>query len=362
MSALTVKDLTVDYRQRGGGRLRAVDGLTFTLEPGQTLALVGESGSGKSTVVRTLSRFVKPSSGEIVLGGVGVGGGSGVGGRRARRRAYHKTLQLVFQDPFASLNPMHTVGHHLRRPLLLHGGARRGGQLEEAVLELLRLVNLTPAEDVVRKHPHELSGGQRQRVAIARALATDPRVLLADEPVSMLDVSIRLEILNLLDRLKRDRDLALLYVTHDLATARHFSSQIMVMYRGEVVERGPSDQVILEPAHPYTQMLAAAAPDPGQTRAQLAEARAARAGRRDSRAAEHRESALDQGCRFRSRCPFAMDACARRPPDLPVAAGDVTGDAAGRANGGKGVHVARCWLLAPGGSSAAPRAPSTSGV
>ncbi len=333
MSALTVTDLTVDYHQRGGAALRAVDGLSFTLEPGQTLALVGESGSGKSTVVRTLSRFVKPSAGEISLAGLG-----GVRGRRAERRAYHKTLQLVFQDPFASLNPMHTVGHHLRRPLLLHGGLKRGERLDAAVLDLLRSVNLTPAEDVARKHPHELSGGQRQRVAIARALATNPKVLLADEPVSMLDVSIRLEILNLLDRLKRDRDLALLYVTHDLATARHFSSQIMVMYRGEVVERGPSDQVILHPAHPYTQMLAAAAPDPRQTRAQLAGARARRAERRDARGAEQREKALDRGCRFRGRCPFAMEVCATRPPDLPAGAPPD----AGQSDIG---HVARCWLL-----------------
>ena len=342
MSALTVTDLTVDYRQRGGGRLRAVDGLSFALEPGQTLALVGESGSGKSTVVRTLSRFVKPSSGRIVLGGEGQDADGARGrGRRTERRAYHKTLQLVFQDPFASLNPMHTVAHHLRRPLLLHGGVRRGDALDAAVLDLLRSVNLTPAEDIASKHPHELSGGQRQRVAIARALATDPKVLLADEPVSMLDVSIRLEILGLLDRLKRERDLALLYVTHDLATARYFSSQIMVMYRGEVVERGPSDQVILHPAHPYTQMLAAAAPDPTRTRAQEAEARTERAALRDARAAEHREAALDEGCRFRGRCPFAMDVCATRPPDLPATAAD--GAAAGAVEGTG--HVARCWLL-----------------
>jgi peptide/nickel transport system ATP-binding protein len=337
VSALTVTDLTVDYRQRGGGRLRAVDGLSFELEPGKTLALVGESGSGKSTVVRALSRFVKPTAGVISLGGAS-GGASGAARParrhlgRSERKAYRKTLQLVFQDPFASLNPMHTVAHHLSRPLLLHGGKKRGAELNAAVLDLLRSVNLTPAEDIARKHPHELSGGQRQRVAIARALATNPRVLLADEPVSMLDVSIRLEILNLLDRLKRDRDLALLYVTHDLATARHFSADIMVMYRGEVVERGPSDQVILNPAHPYTQILAAAAPDPTLTRAQAAEARQERAARRDSRVAEHREAALDQGCRFRARCPFAMDVCGRRPPEIPAGTG---------AEG----HVARCWLL-----------------
>jgi peptide/nickel transport system ATP-binding protein len=331
VSALTVTDLTVDYRQRGGGRLRAVDGLSFALEPGKTLALVGESGSGKSTVVRALSRFIKPTAGTIDLSTDAAKQAAHLWGR-SERRVYRKTLQLVFQDPFASLNPMHTVAHHLKRPLVLHGGLKHGAELNTAMLDLLRSVNLTPPEDIANKHPHELSGGQRQRVAIARALATSPKVLLADEPVSMLDVSIRLEILNLLDRLKRDRDLALLYVTHDLATARHFSADIMVMYRGEVVERGPSDQVILNPAHPYTQVLAAAAPDPTLTRAQSAEARRERAARRDTRAAEHREAALDKGCRFRARCPFAMDVCAERPPEIPAGSG-----AAG--------HVARCWLL-----------------
>ncbi len=190
------------------------------------------------------------------------------------------------------------------------------------------------------KHPHELSGGQRQRVAIARALAAGPAVLLADEPVSMLDVSIRLEILNLLDRLKRDRNLALLYVTHDLATARHFSSDIMVMYRGEIVERGPADEVILRPAHPYTQLLASAAPDPAASREKLAAARRARQAARTTRpgrVAERREAALGTGCRFRARCPHAMDVCATRPPDATVGPG----------------HRALCWLHDAAGAGAA---------
>jgi peptide/nickel transport system ATP-binding protein len=313
VTILEVHDLTVRF-----GQLTAVDGLSMTLREGHTLALVGESGSGKSTVVKAISRLMTPDAGRILLRG------EPVARRRAAVRAYRRAVQVVFQDPFASLNPMHTVDHHLRRPVLLSGGDPK-----TAVPELLRSVNLNPPEDFAAKHPHELSGGQRQRVAIARALAPAPQVLLADEPVSMLDVSIRLEILNLLDRLKAERDLALLYVTHDLATARHFSSEIMVMYRGEIVEHGPSDAVILTPAHPYTRLLASAAPDPGRSRAEAAAARKARIEQRVDRGAEQRATALETGCRFRNRCPFAMDACATRPPVLSAGPG----------------HTARCWLF-----------------
>jgi peptide/nickel transport system ATP-binding protein len=342
---LEVSGLTVEFRQRGGKPFRAVDNLSFALRAGQTLALVGESGSGKSTVVRALAQLQKRAAGEIMLDGRPAA-------RRGRAlRAYRHEVQLVFQDPFASLNPMHTVRHHLARPLLLRPDRPRGEAADRAVHDLLRSVNLTPPEEVAAKHPHELSGGQRQRVAIARALATDPGVLLADEPVSMLDVSIRLEILNLLDRLKRDRNLAMLYVTHDLATARHFSAEIMVMYRGEIVEHGPSDSVILSPAHPYTQILAGAAPDPSASRLALAAARRQRQGAREARAAqavrdipsdqgrraprdaEMREAALGRGCRFRTRCPRAMPVCATHPPDVMTAPG----------------HRALCWLYAPGG-------------
>jgi peptide/nickel transport system ATP-binding protein len=341
VSLLEVSGLTVEFGQRGGPRFRAVDNLSFTLRAGQTLALVGESGSGKSTVVRALAQLQMRAAGEILLDGRPAA-------RRGRGlRAYRHEVQLVFQDPFASLNPMHTVRHHLTRPLLLRPDHPRGEALDRAVHDLLRSVNLTPPEEVAAKHPHELSGGQRQRVAIARALATDPGVLLADEPVSMLDVSIRLEILNLLDRLKQDRNLAMLYVTHDLATARHFSAEIMVMYRGEIVEHGPSDSVILSPAHPYTQILAGAAPDPSASRAALAAARRQRQTVRDARAsraaqpapaardAEMREAALGQGCRFRARCPRAMPVCETHPPDVVTAPG----------------HRALCWLYAPGGGN-----------
>ena len=266
-----------------------MDNLSFELNEGQTLALVGESGSGKSTVVRALAQLVKRKSGEVLLDG------SPAGRHGQALRGYRHRVQLVFQDPFASLNPIHTVRH------------------------------------------------QRQRVAIARTLATNPDVLLADEPVSMLDVSIRLEILNLLDGLKRDRNLTMLYVTHDLATARHFSSEIMVMYRGEIVERGPSDEVILRPSHPYTQILAGSAPDPTISREDLATARRTRQAVRASQTAEQREVAIDKGCRFRSRCPFAMDICATHPPDL-AAAPD---------------HLARCWPLSDDVTPAGAGANST---
>ncbi|HKT03067.1 MAG TPA: ATP-binding cassette domain-containing protein, partial [Rugosimonospora sp.] len=260
---MAVSELTKDFVIRDRGRrhpLRAVDRVSFTLRSGYTTALVGESGSGKSTIARMLARLVRPTSGEIRLDGVPLRSGP-----RAVRR-YRGEVQMIFQDPFGSLNPTHTVAYHLRRPLQLHhlGGGPQGTQ--DAVHRLLERVNLTPAEQVAEKFPHELSGGQRQRVAIARALAPRPRVLLADEPVSMLDVSIRLEILHLIDRLQREEDLAVLYVTHDLATARHFASTVMVMYRGQIVESGPSDDVILRPRHPYTQLLARAAPDPGTLR------------------------------------------------------------------------------------------------
>jgi peptide/nickel transport system ATP-binding protein len=327
VSLLEVSGLTVEFGQRGAQRFRAVDNLSFTLRAGQTLALVGESGSGKSTVVRALAQLQKRAAGEILLD-------RRAAARRGRAlRTYRHEVQLVFQDPFASLNPMHTVRHHLARPLLLRPDRPRGDAVDRAVHELLRSVNLTPPGEIAAKHPHELSGGQRQRVAIARALATDPGVLLADEPVSMLDVSIRLEILNLLDRLKEDRNLAMLYVTHDLATARHFSAEIMVMYRGEIVEHGPSDSVILSPAHPYTQILAGAAPDPAASRTSLAAARRQRQAARAARDAEKRETALGQGCRFRARCPQAMPVCETRPPDVMTVPG----------------HRARCWLYAPGG-------------
>ena len=251
MTTLEAHGLIKDYRG-----IRAVDDVSLTLAHGRTVALVGQSGSGKSTVARLLLHLERPTSGRILLDGEPVARrGSGL----AR---YRRTVQMVFQDPFASLNPYHDVEHHLTRPIRLHHPKMSADDVHRRVLHLLERVRLTPAEHVARRRPHELSGGQRQRVAIARALAPEPGVLIADEPVSMLDVSIRLGVLNLLATLQREESLGVLYITHDLATARHFSDDILVMYRGKIVERGPADDVILNPRHDYTKTLADAAPNP----------------------------------------------------------------------------------------------------
>ncbi|WP_066514685.1 ABC transporter ATP-binding protein [Curtobacterium ammoniigenes] len=260
MSTLEFRNVTKAYHIRGkrgqSGKLFAVNDVNFTLESGKTVALVGQSGSGKSTIAKLLLQLERPSSGQILLDGAPVKRhGAGL-------RDYRHNVQMVFQDPFASLNPYHSVAHHLARPLALHGRARGSAEIEAGVRQLLERVRLAPAAEIAAKHPHELSGGQRQRVAIARALAPEPTMLIADEPVSMLDVSIRLGILNLLAELQREDNLGVLYITHDLATARHFSDEILVMYKGEIVERGPADDVILNPQHEYTKKLAAAAPNP----------------------------------------------------------------------------------------------------
>src|SRR4029077_20720117 len=217
-------------------KLHAVDDVTFSLEPGRITALAGESGSGKSTVARLLARLYDPTSGEVLFEGRDVASDRG---RRDVLR-YRKQVQMIFQDPFGSLNPAKTVRAHLERPLRIHGIAGRK-EAKPRVDTLLETVGLVPAATVADKYPHELSGGQRQRVAIARALAVEPKVVLADEPTSMLDVSIRIGILNLMLKLKDERDIAFLYVTHDIASARYIADDILVMYAGQIVEHGPTE-------------------------------------------------------------------------------------------------------------------------
>ena len=237
--------------------LRAVDDVSFELRPGTVTALVGESGSGKSTVARLISRLYEPTEGRILFRGEDV---SKVRGRRALVR-YRSQVQMIFQDPFASLNPVKRVHHHVARPLLIHGLVSRR-DVGARVQELLASVGLVPPDEIAQKYPHQLSGGQRQRVAIARALAVEPAVILADEPISMLDVSIRLGILNLMLDLKQERDIAFLYVTHDIASARYVADEVLVMYAGQIVEQGATDAVLQTPLHPYTRLLLSAVPDP----------------------------------------------------------------------------------------------------
>ncbi len=284
--------------------VHAVEDVSLALYPGRATALVGESGSGKTTVARMLGRIYEPTSGTIRFQGKPLEG-------RDRRavHAYRTSVQLVFQDPFASLNPVHDVRYHLARPLKIFGFARSQSEVTEQALALLRRVSLTPAEQFLRKYPHELSGGQRQRVAIARALAVRPRVLLADEPVSMLDVSIRLDILNLLWRLKEEDHLAVLYITHDIASARYFTEETAVMYAGQMVEGGPSETVIESPKHPYTQLLLSAAPDPDRMNASGGEPPALPA-----RGEIPSLVTPPTGCRFHPRCPHAMPVCRERFP------------------------------------------------
>jgi ABC-type glutathione transport system ATPase component len=254
MTVLEFDAVTKVYSVRGAGQMKALDDVSFTLRSGQTIGLVGQSGSGKSTIAKILTQLETPTSGEVRLDGEPIP-------RRGKGlRAYRQQLRMVFQDPFASLNPYHSIRYAIQRPLQLDKVVPKD-ELDEEVRRLLGRVRLD-ADAVIDRRPHELSGGQRQRVAIARALASRPRLLVADEPVSMLDVSIRLGVLNLLADLQREQGLGVLYITHDLATARHFSDEILVLNQGRVVERGPADDVILRPQNPYTQELRAASPDP----------------------------------------------------------------------------------------------------
>ncbi|MBN9219908.1 MAG: ABC transporter ATP-binding protein [Mesorhizobium sp.] len=257
VAAETEPVIRLDAIERSFGQVKALRGISLGLRPGRALALVGESGCGKTTCARIIARMDQPTSGKLTFRGRD----ATAAGTAGEERAYRRAVQMVFQDPFASLNPVFTVHHHLARPLALHGHAKGKAALAGGVAELLAGVGLDP-EVTAHKFPHELSGGQRQRVNIARALAVQPDVLVADEPTSMLDVSIRLGILELLARIKREKNLALLYITHDIATAAHVAEEIIVMFAGQMVEWGATTAVIADPRHPYTQLLLSAVPDP----------------------------------------------------------------------------------------------------
>ncbi len=323
-AVLEVRNLCRTFRStrwfRPASETRAASDVSFRLERGQAVALVGESGSGKSTIGRLLLRLDTPDGGAICLAGEDVL-------KREPRRAslaYRRQVQMVFQDPFGSLNPVHRIGYHLERPLRRHGAVGTGAPAVRArVLELLDHVGLVPAVDFVDRYPYELSGGQRQRVAIARALAVEPTVLVADEPTSMLDVSIRMGVLNLLASLKRDRGLAILLITHDLASARYLAERILVLYRGRLVEDGPSESIVRSPAHPYTRALLAASAG-GSGAAAPGAGDAAEGGAPGHVPASAATAILDrtaptaaslaapdsgQACPFAARCPQCHELC-----------------------------------------------------
>ena len=302
---LEALNLSKDFHTGGafsGGAVKAVQGASFKLYRGHVVALVGESGSGKSTIVRMLARLYEPTGGDILYEG------ENVLEQRGRRALldYRSKVQMVFQDPFSSLNPVHRASHAVQRPLKIYDKARGRQGIRQKLIELFELVSLTPAEEFVEKYPHQLSGGQRQRIAIARALAAEPEVILADEPVSMLDVSIRLGILNLMAELREKQGIGFLYVTHDLASARYFSDEILVMYAGFIVEQATSEELISNPKHPYTQMLLAAVPDPS---------RGLKTEDADVQGEIPDLTDLGSGCPFAPRCKHVMDACHEAMPE-----------------------------------------------
>jgi len=292
-------------------RLHAVDHADIVINRREIVALVGESGSGKSTVARLLARVYRPTSGEILYEGRPL---SGMHTRRAQL-AYRGDVPMVFQDPFSSLNPAYRVSHGILRGLKLHRPELSARDRMAEAERVVESVGLRPPGEILQRFPYELSGGQRQRIGFAQALAYRPKLILADEPVSMLDVSIRIGLLNVMAQMREEAGVSFLYITHDIASARYVADRVMVMYAGHVVESGPTEVVLGAPKHPYTQLLLSAVPDP---RAPLAID--AEAGNSEP------PKVIDPvpGCRFRARCPFAIDVCASVTPELRLLGPDHT--------------------------------------
>ena len=320
---LIVDDLKKHYPIRGGiwgakiGDVRAVDGVSFSVTKGETLGLVGESGCGKSTLGRALTRLEDPTGGRVLFEGKDLAHAS-----PDELFVLRRDIQSIFQDPYSSLNPRMTIGEIVREPLVVHGIGTKPEQLEK-VRDLLETVGLTG--EMLGRYPHEFSGGQRQRIGVARALALDPKLVIADEPVSALDVSVQSQVLNLMLRLQRERELAYVFISHDLSVVEYVSDTIAIMYLGRIVEKGPVDRIFEHPAHPYTRALLQAIPNPDPRE------------RRDRGPVQGEAPSPvspPPGCAFHPRCPFVVDDCRAALPALePV-------DPASGA--GEGGHVAAC--------------------
>jgi oligopeptide/dipeptide ABC transporter ATP-binding protein len=315
------------------GVVRAVDGVDLTIRTGEVLALVGESGSGKTTIGRVIVKLTRQTAGRILLDGADV---SALWGVKALR-AYRRRVQIVFQDPYETLNPRQSIFDFVAEPLLVNKLVASGEERGKRVLAALEAVGLEPAEEFAARFPHELSGGQRQRVVIAGALVMDPQIVVADEPVSMLDVSIRTELLRLMLDLRAERNLAYLFITHDLSLAWVIADQIAVLYLGRIMEVGPAERVIGSPHHPYTAALVSVSPTPDPPEEAGAPVRTILVG--ETPDAAH----VPPGCRFHPRCPLVFDRCLTEAPPLF----DVGGG-----------QAAACWL-AEGGRSL-PVLPTTS--
>ncbi|GAA1992347.1 ABC transporter ATP-binding protein [Catenulispora subtropica] len=303
---LRTVNLTRHFKIGGGlsrNTLHAVDEVNLHINRREIVALVGESGSGKSTIARLLAQVYKPTSGEIHFEGKSL---SSLRGRK-EQLAYRGEVPMVFQDPFASLNPAYRVSHGILRGLKLHRTELSASERTAEAERVVEAVGLNPAAEILQRYPYELSGGQRQRIGFAQALAYRPKLILADEPVSMLDVSIRIGLLNVMADLRESEGVSFLYITHDIASARYVCDRVMVMYGGHIVEAGPTEDVLQEPKHPYTQLLLSAVPDP---RAPLSV---------DVETAKTEPPKVvnpPAGCRFRDRCPLAEPICHEVTPKL----------------------------------------------